>query len=61
MYTLVLITLLSTGAVSADNLGEYVSISDCFDARDVVLVEDRAWDGFLKGGKQAVCILTPEE
>lgn len=55
MYALILITVLNS-SVAADHLGEYATLSECFDGRDNVLVERRAWDGFLEPGVQAVCI-----
>lgn len=61
MYTLVLITILAGGVVDADHKGNYVDMTACFDARDTVLVEHRAWDGLFEPGVQAVCVETPAE
>lgn len=59
MYTLILITVLN-GAVAAENLGEHDSLASCFEGREDVLVDHRAWDGYLEPGKQAICVANPE-
>lgn len=59
MYALIYIAILGT-TVTADNMGVYPSMSACFEAREDVLVEARAWDGYLEAGKQAVCVVVPE-
>ena len=59
MYTLILITLLSTGTVVAENKGVYSDMAACFDGRDNILVEYGAWNGLMPEGTQAVCVRTP--
>lgn len=60
MYALIYIAVTAPGVVSADYVGEYPTMTECFEARENILVEHRAFDGFLEAGTQAVCIQLPE-
>lgn len=60
MFTLVLVAVLANGDVLAENKGVYPDMGSCFEARENILVESRAWTGYLKGGKNAICIITEE-
>lgn len=61
MYKLILITVLSNGEITAVDRGQFLSIDRCFEGRDNILVEHRAWDGYLEPGTQAICIQNPAE
>lgn len=61
MYKLILITVLSNGEITAVDRGQFITIDNCFEGRETILVEHRAWDGFLEPGTQAICVLTPKD
>jgi len=56
MYTLVLITLLTTANADTHVSGTFNSMSECFDARDQLLVDGEHYNGMFPIGSQAVCI-----
>lgn len=57
MYTLILITVLTfTDDVIAENKGVFSDMTECFDARDNILVEKEKYSGFFENNTQAVCI-----
>jgi hypothetical protein len=44
------------GEPSIEKIGGYHSMSACFEQRDNMLIDYKAWDGLFPLGVQAVCI-----
>lgn len=59
MYKLILITILANGEITALDRGQFLTIDRCFEGRENILVEHRAWDGYLEAGTQAICVAVP--
>ena len=61
MYALILITVLSfTDDAIAENKGVFSDMTECFDARDDILVEKEQYSGHFENNTQAVCIFVKQ-
>lgn len=60
-YVLILVTVLSSGEVDASAEGFFIKITDCFNRRERLLVEAKAYEGYFDRGVQAVCVTAPED
>ena len=59
-WVLVLVAVLNTGEVVAQNEGEFDNIHDCFWAREYIIDAMGSIDGNPPNGFQAVCIKTDD-
>lgn len=55
-WVLILIAVLNTGEVLAQNEGEFYTMTDCFWAREIIIDELGSKDGNPPSGFQAVCV-----
>ena len=56
IYKLFLIIVINSTDYAAMPKGDFESFSECFDARDELLVKYKDYDGYFGKGMQAVCI-----
>ena len=59
MWVLILVLLSSTGHTEAALIGQGVTMADCFQKREELLINVDRYDGYFPAGMQAVCIKLP--
>jgi hypothetical protein len=56
MYSLILVAVLNASTAIATVVDINLSMEECFEQRENLLIDRAAWDGFFDDNTQAICI-----